>query len=139
MKSSGTIVVALLGLAAGVFGGAVANTPDLGSRFPVKITSVYDGDTVVVEWTRTARVRLIDCWADEIRTTDVAAKKRGLAARDHLVKLAEGKEAVLFVPYHQNVGEQTTLGRVLGKLSVNGVDLSDAMVASGHAFREKPE
>jgi len=33
---------------------------------PCKITEVYDGDTVTVEVTLTARVRLLDCWAPEL-------------------------------------------------------------------------
>lgn len=113
--------------------------PPLGESRPCRIVSVHDGDTLTVEFQpQTARVRLIDAWASETRTKDKAEKARGIKAREYLKTLAEGKDAVLFVPYQRDIGDQTTLGRVLGRVYVDGVDLSEAMVESGHASREKP-
>jgi endonuclease YncB( thermonuclease family) len=103
------------------------------------VVEVYDGDTIVVEWTSRARVRLIDCWAPEIKTRDDEEKRAGIAARDHLAKLCEGKDAILFVPVDQgDIGKQTNLSRFLGRVSVDGKDLSEQMVASGYAKKVKP-
>ena len=50
------------------------NQPPLGLTAQCKVLDVYDGDTVTVEVRTIARVRLLDCWAPEVRTKDVAEK-----------------------------------------------------------------
>lgn len=117
---------------------ALSAQPPLGESRPCKVVSVYDGDTVVIEFIpQRARVRLIDCWCPEVRTKDKEEKSRGIKARDYLKSLAEGKDAVLFTPHQRDIGRETTLGRVLGRLYVDGRDLSELMVESGHATKMK--
>lgn len=119
------------------------------------ITEVYDGDTVVVEFTATARVRLIDCWAPEIRTKDDTEKAKGFDSRNHLAKAAgmqwnaearrwRGRTpARLHVPFGsgQDIGGVMTLGRVLGSLWLDGdrMSLSALQVTTGHATPAKAQ
>lgn len=113
--------------------------PSPGLVTPVRVVEVYDGDTVTVEWTVRARVRLLDCWAAEIRTTDPEEKQRGLAAKAYLQQLAEGQPALLQIPTSDASGLQDlfTFGRVLGRLWIAGEEVSAQMVAAGHASKRK--
>lgn len=116
--------------------------PQPGVAVQCTISEVYDGDTITVTWTNSARVRLLDCWAPEIRTLDAKEKARGQKSRDHLVKLAEGKPALLWIPTGEasRLDDLITLGRVLGHVWVDGdpESLSAHQVQAGHATTEKP-
>lgn len=106
---------------------------------PCRVTEVYDGDTVTVEITLPIRVRLLDCWAPEIRTTDPVEKQAGFKSRDHLSKLAEGKTGTLMIPLAgaDRFDDVITLGRVLGYIWVDGKDISAEQRKAGHATKEK--
>jgi endonuclease YncB( thermonuclease family) len=134
---------------------AVFKQPPPGVTGACRIVEVYDGDTVTVEFTVRARVRLVDCWADEIRTTDDAEKVRGLAARDHLAALCGmtwddaakrwtgSTPAVLFSPFtgDGDMGSLFTMSRLVGRLwlSDGKRDLSALQIKAGHAFASKSE
>lgn len=107
---------------------------------PCEVVEVYDGDTMTLRVTTDIRVRLVDCWAPEIKTKDLAEKKRGEAARDHLKSLAKpGAKGLLSV----SLGGVTrsdqlfTMGRLLGRVSIEGKDLSAQQVQAGHATASK--
>lgn len=115
---------------------------------PCEVVEVYDGDTVVVEVTQRMRVRLLDCWASEIRTKDEGEKAKGMLARAALTNKALGRKGTLVIPLVSrdddgviDVGDSTTLGRMLGRvwLSDETEDLSTWMVKEGHAYKSKPE
>lgn len=116
---------------------AVGDAPPQGWSTACRIVSVIDGDTIEVEIKRTVRVRLLDCWAPESRTKDSEEKQRGLASKEHLRAMADGCDAILFVPASQrgNLSDVTTLGRVLGQVWLDGdkESLAEHQVRSGHA------
>ena len=67
-------------------------------EYNVKITSVYDGDTVTGDvdlgfgiWIFKQKFRLLGIDTPELRTKDEEEKKRGYAARDRLRELILGK------------------------------------------------
>lgn len=130
-------------LPAGVTGSNLLGSPPSVSEpcvcTPCEITEVYDGDTITVRVSIDLRVRLLECWADEVHTKDEAAKVRGIASRDHLRGLApNGSKAVLTVPMRgARLDDILTMGRVLGYVSVNGQDLSARQVADGFAKATK--
>lgn len=114
--------------------------PPLGLTARCKVLDVYDGDTVTVEVRTIARVRLIDCWAPEVRTRDDAEKLRGMAARDYLAKLIEGRQGVLHIPSSVEIDRLDgllTFGRVVGRLFIDEQDVSRMMVEAGHATKQK--
>lgn len=115
--------------------------PEPGIAVRVIIADVYDGDTVTVTWTQTARVRLLDCWAPEVRTTDAGEKLAGEAARDFLHDLAAGKSGVLHIPTAgaRRIDDVLTMGRVLGNIWLDGdpLSLSEHMRDAGLATKEK--
>mgnify|MGYP002624333482 CR=1 FL=1 len=110
--------------------------PPHGVTFSGVVTRVVDGDTVEVEVRRTVRVRLLDCWSPETRTTDDDEKRRGLAAKRYLSEIALRKRATVFVPIDPDArfGDSMTFGRALGHVWLDGEDdsLSEMMVSSGH-------
>lgn len=134
--SLGLSVFVMLGLVAPV---SIAEAPDLGWTTKARVINVVDGDTVDVEIRRVVRVRLLDCWAPESRTTDLAEKARGLAAKRYLKNLIDGEDVVLHIPTDgsDNVASILTLNRVLGKLFIDGSDVSEVVVNAGHATKTK--
>ncbi len=118
--------------------------PAAGVTTRVRVSEVYDGDTITVEVTRRCRVRLLDCWAPEVRTLDKAEKASGIASRDALRELLpDGSEVVLFVPFDEEgkVGDLFSLERVLGSVWQKGeeVSVSRKQVEAGHAWLTKEE
>lgn len=99
------------------------------------IDRVHDGDYVRMVVEIPVVVRLRDCWAPELD------EPGGVESRDHLQGLALGKQAKLRVEYEpgKGLGQVFSFGRVLGHVTLEeGIDLSAAQVAAGHATKEKP-
>lgn len=133
------VVVLAFGVA-GLIAAAPTGVPPIGWTTKARVVDVYDGDTITVEITRRVRVRLLDCWAPEVRTRNAAEKKRGFASRDHLRRLIKPGDAVtLHVPTYDDVGKAWSFGRVLGRVYRTGatVDVSAEQVAAGHATATK--
>lgn len=113
--------------------------PDIGLCLPGRCYEVHDGDTVYVEFTFRAHVRLLDCWAPELDAPG------GIESRDALKAYAEGKDVRMWVPAgmlmqsiradHRDVGDLTSMGRILGRVQIVGAqeDLSAHQVRSGMA------
>ena len=108
------------------------------------VKQVYDGDTVVVVFQKEARIRMLDCWASEIRTSDPEEKEKGIKAKEYLSSIIkEGDEVLVEIPMTNKLQSSFTFGRVLAYLwkDVNGdgdmENLSTTMVESGHATQEK--
>lgn len=115
----------------------IVEVPAMGFTVPARVVEVYDGDTLTAEVKFVMRVRLLDCWAPEIKGPD---RLKGFAARDNLKKLAEGKTGVLHIPLtSENIGDATSMGRILGKMIINGDDLSYEQVKAKHATKTKPK
>ena len=108
------------------------------------VKKVYDGDTVVVVFQKEARIRMLDCWASEIRTSDPEEKEKGIKAKEYLSSIIkEGDEVLVEIPMTNKLQSSFTFGRILAYLwkDVNGdgdmENLSTTMVESGHATQEK--
>ena len=108
------------------------------------VKQVYDGDTVVVVFQKEARIRMLDCWASEIRTSDPEEKEKGIKAKEYLSSIVkEGDEVLVEIPMTNKLQSSFTFGRILAYLwkDVNGdgdmENLSTTMVESGHATQEK--
>lgn len=100
-----------------------------------RVVSVHDGDTLTVEVSRRLQVRLLDCWAPELRD------EGGPESGQHLRRLADGKKATLHIPAAKN-GEEwrlLTFGRVLGHVWLEGDEcsLSEHQVKAGKATKTK--
>lgn len=107
-----------------------------------RIIRVLDGDTIEVEVRHTMRVRMLQCWAPESRTTNAAEKVRGLAAKNHLIDvIGDQEQARLLVPLATDLGDATTLGRVLGYVWLQGDDksLSQHQADGGFAVATDPK
>lgn len=110
--------------------------PPAAITVPCEIIEWYDGDTPTVRVSLDARIRLLDCWAAEVHTKDLAAKARGIAARDHARHVFPvGSKGMLEIPLDgkQRFDDAITLGRVLGRVWVDGKDCSAEQVKAGHA------
>jgi len=108
-------------------------TPTL--NIPGTVISAHDGDTLTVELTIRANVRLRDCWAPEL------SEPGGIESRDELVRLAVGQDAVLAIPLSEanSLGDLFSFGRVLGDVTVKGQTESIArqMVQAKRASTKK--
>ena len=104
-------------------------------RIPAVINEVHDGDTLSVSFDFAARIRLIDCWAPELKTGEP-----GKASKANLIKLTSRQQRCMVeIPLHDDIGKSTSLGRVLGRVTVQGQDsdLSMQQVQAGFATRAK--
>jgi endonuclease YncB( thermonuclease family) len=126
----------LIGLLATALGNQVAtgwqSTPAI--VVPCKIVDIHDGDTLTVDVTFRVNVRLLDCWAPEVTGDE---RDSGLMSKAKLESLAASKAGLLTVPLGDSLGKSLTFGRVLARISVDGKDLSDSMVAAGAATKTK--
>ena len=117
-----------------------ADAPPIGWTVHCKVVQEYDGYTVVVELRTRVRVRLLDCWAPEVRTKDAAEKKRGNASKANLqALLPEGSDAILHIPGSVDIGRSLTFGRFLGHMwsAAEDDNVSVQQVAAGHATEMK--
>ena len=99
------------------------------------VTDVYDGDTVTVELRIPIRVRLLDCWAPELRDAG------GAEAKAALQRIAAGRHGLLWVPLADvhRLDDAFTFGRLLAHLQIDGADktVSQLQVEAGHATTTK--
>lgn len=118
------------------------NKPPLGITARCSVVNVVDGDTLDIELRVPMRIRLLDCWAPESRTTDPVEKAKGLAAKKALVELTEHRvHGQVFIPTGtaSSIKDVLTLDRLLGKVWMDGqnFDLSTAQVIEGYASTTK--
>lgn len=118
--------------------------PQRGLTTEALITRVIDGDTVEVQpLLPVMRIRLLDCWAPETRTKDVAEKAAGMDSKNHLKRLLmDGQRVLIEIPGNQELDETLTLGRVLGRIWTHDnsgqlQNVSELQVAAGHATESK--
>lgn len=104
-----------------------------GLTLPARVVDVTDGDTVVIEVRRQIRVRLEDCWAPELRHAG------GIEAKRFLEKLIDGKDVAVQVGLEPDgrFGDKMTFGRVVGRIAIDGKDVSELMIEAGHATKER--
>jgi endonuclease YncB( thermonuclease family) len=131
------ITAGLLGLAVGLLGNV--NVPQPGVTLPARVIDVHDGDTLTVEFVpQRARIRLIDCWAPELNAPDQETRKKAQASRDNLARLADNRDVMVHIPWNIDIGNMTSLGRVLAKVYLkDGTDVSAAQVKAGYATATK--
>lgn len=125
---------------------AVTNPPEPSWTTKAVVTGVVDGDTVDLEIRRTIRVRLLDCWAPETHLDGrlpeakrAAEKADGMKSKEALKTLALGKPVILQVPTSEDLLKATTMGRVLGRVWLEGdvESLNEKQVRAGNATRVK--
>lgn len=115
--------------------------PPLGISARCIVTNTVDGDTLDVELRIPARIRLLDCWAPESRTLDLAEKKLGIKAKQAMEQLTAGGHGQVFIPSGSahSIKDIITLDRLLGRVWMDGndFDLSTEQVAMGNASTTK--
>lgn len=146
MKALAPIIFVVCFLGGQMLSAAFRDPPEPSWTTKAVVTNIVDGDTVDVEIRRTIRVRLIDCWAPETHmdgrlpeARQAAEKKAGLKSKEDLKALALGKPVILQVPTSEDLLKSTTMGRVLGRVWLEGDEesLSEKQVKAGNATREK--
>lgn len=100
-------------------------TPEVGYTVPIKVSRVIDGDTLEVTVTKKINVRLLDCYMPEVRGK---TNQLGLLAKEYMIRVLEtASEVILHIPGEENLSNDFTFGRVLGRIYVDGEDLSEIM------------
>lgn len=102
-------------------------------HYRARMVKVYDGDTCTLAvdlgfdvWIQRMQVRLNRIDAPEIKG---ATRTDGIAARDFLKGLLLGKELIV-----QTLGdEKEKYGRYLAEIFVDGFNVNDEMINTGHA------
>jgi len=120
-----------------------AADPMPGIIVPCQVVDVYDGDTLTVRISCDVRVRLLDCWAAELHTTDPHEKQLGTASAAALKTLAEGRSGQLIIPLSgaTRLDDLFTFGRLLGDVHIEGekATVGQQQIRSGQAYKTKQE
>lgn len=117
-----------------------ADPPPQGISTEAEIVEWYDGDTAVVTVKQELRLRLLDCWAPEVRGKE---KEQGLVSKKHIQKLCpEGSTVKIFIPTTGRLQDSLTFGRVLARAWIKDkdgkwIDISEQMVDDGYATKTK--
>ena len=115
--------------------------PEPGWTTKARVVYVLDGDTVEVEVVRKLRIRILDCWAPETRTTDLDEKEKGIVSKEHLQKLLPaGSPVTVAIPSSVDgeIQDVLTMGRFLAHIwNTDGINVAEEQVKSGHATKEK--
>lgn len=106
--------------------------------YRAEVVRVVDGDTIDVDidlgfytWLHTQRIRMVGIDAPETRGQEKAA---GEAATLFLRNLIENKAIILRTYKARDGGDQRgKFGRWLGRVYVDGLDVNQQMIDSGHA------
>lgn len=112
--------------------------PELGLCAPCEVLRVIDGDTVVITLAGfTVHLRLLNCWAPELQGED---KPRGEEAKQFLTRLLTRGATKAFIPFKGDgkIANALTLGRVLGRLYIADLEVSEIMCRHGFASPVKP-
>jgi len=108
-----------------------------------EVDRVIDGDTVdVMVGSLVFRIRLLDCWAAEIRTRDAFEKTFGLKAKEQLEFFIPKGKAVkveVSLSIDGDFSDWLTFGRVVGRIirQADGDDASRFMCHVGMAAETK--
>ena len=134
--------------------------PRAGLTMPCEVVEWHDGDTGTVRVTVDIRVRLLDCWAPEVHgrklteaelklskpdqaaviSAIAAEKQRGFDSLKSVSQIAPvGSRGQLEIPFTgaDRSDDLFTMGRVLGRVWIDGKDVSAMQVDSGHATAVK--
>ena len=138
--------VLFLGVSAGSFleknyGYIFADSPPpRGISTTAVVEEWYDGDTATVTLELQCKIRMLQCWAPEVRGSQ---RPEGLKSKAHIQKLVpEGSRVRLFIPTTGRLQDSLTFGRALGSMWIENDDgtftnVSDQMVKDGFATKDK--
>jgi len=99
---------------------------------PAVVTNIHDGDTLTVEIKQKVNVRMLDCWAKELK------EDGGEQSLENLRKICpETSEVLLQVPIKSDITRMFTFGRILGNVYKDGKNLSEEQVKQGFATKTK--
>ena len=105
------------------------------------IIRVIDGDTVEIivdlgfDVYKKATIRLWGINTPEIRTRDPEEKAKGILAKNFTINAFENSLNITITTKKDKTG---SFNRMLGTFIVDGVNLNELLVLSGHALRFKP-
>ena len=104
-------------------------------EYKVIVKKCFDADTILADvdlghyvWLKDVKYRLYGINAPETRTSDPAEKARGMASKEFLRNLIEGKEVIIKV-----FKKQEKYGRFLAIIYANGVCVNDLLLKKGLA------
>jgi micrococcal nuclease len=111
--------------------------------YRAKVVNIVDGDTIDVDidvgfyvWIKDQRIRLFGIDSPERKAPTLSEWK---AAKAYLTDLIDGKEIILqTVKGKDGADRRGSFGRWLGTVYLNGSDINQQMIDTGHAvpFRE---
>lgn len=113
-----------------------SNTGEL--SLPARIVRVHDGDTVTVEFKFEANIRLLNCYAPELKTDAGKESQKFLEQ-----KLDKNKDVIVKMPVSSKLNKSLSLSRFLGEIyqDVDGDgrldNLSEVMIKNGFAKEKK--
>lgn len=132
------IISLLLLVSAGRASAEEAHPTEPAYLYRAEVVRVVDGDTIDVDidlgfyvWIRKQRIRLLDIDAPEVRGE---SKEAGLAASEYLKGLIDGKTVIIRTAKGKDGADRDdSFGRWLATIFLDGLDVNQEMMRTGHA------
>lgn len=147
LKTASLMIVLVAGIVVVAFAGEpqprTPPKPGLVLR-AVVAEDAYDGDTFEAYVSVRVRVRMLDCWAPEVRGGTEETKAAGFASRDSLRRLIpSGSQVLLEIPTTGRLRDSLSLSRPLAHVwaDVDGDgeldNIAELQRSAGHATASK--
>lgn len=106
----------------------MTDPPPEGVTRKATVVRVVDADTLLVETVTRYRLRLLGVNAPEKKTPE------GKAAAEYMRQLAENKRVTVHIPFDaaRTAGDLMSFERVLGRAWLDGQELSQHLIETGH-------
>lgn len=122
----------------------MSGVPPEGITSKARITKIIDSDTILLEITRSIKVRLLDPDNAKNKLFGCAElnTKEGLEGKKYLEGECLGKEVTVFVPSKDNVKlfDNLTFDRILGEVwLVDGRNVAKMLEEKGYARKNQKE
>jgi len=108
---------------------------------PCRIVEVVDGDTLTIEAKIRIRVRMKDCWADELHSHYPELRAKAQQSKEHLASIALNRNGLLQIDLNgvDRLDKLFSFGRIIGNVYLNNQTktLAQRQVDAGYATATK--
>jgi len=108
---------------------------------PCRVVEIVDGDTLTIETKIRIRVRMKDCWADELHSRYPELRVKAQQSKQHLASIALNRDGLLQIDLDgiDRLDKLFSFGRIIGNVYLKNQTktLAQRQVEAGYATATK--